>query len=155
MPWLAYSNLPSLRRCAPVKAPFSKPNSSLSSSSDGSAAQLTLTKGRSTRLESRCSARATSSLPVPLSPRTSTVMSVSATCSMISRTSRIFGSSPQSISSSASERTRPRSSSTSCFSARFSSAFWKATSSSSTSNGLRRKSAAPSFIASTMLRACP
>ena len=31
-------------------------------------------------------------------------MSVSATCSMISRTSRIFGSSPQSISSSASER---------------------------------------------------
>ena len=41
----AYSNLPSLRFWAPVNAPFSKPKSSLSSSSDGSAAQLTLTKG--------------------------------------------------------------------------------------------------------------
>ena len=39
--------------------------------------------------------RATSSLPVPLSPRISTVMSVSATCSMMSRTSRIFGLSPR------------------------------------------------------------
>ena len=104
VPWFAYSNLPSLRFCAPVKAPFSKPKSSLSSSSDGSAAQFTFTKGWSRRPESWCSVRATSSLPVPLSPRTSTVMSVSATCSMISRTSRIFGSSPHSSSSSASER---------------------------------------------------
>ena len=38
--------------------------------------------------------RATSSLPVPLSPRTSTVMSVSATCSMMSRISFILGLSP-------------------------------------------------------------
>ena len=109
MPWLAYSNLPSLRFWAPVKAPFSKPNSSLSSSSEGSAAQFTLTKGLSERPESWWTLRATSSLPVPLSPRTSTVMSVSATCSMISRTSFILPSSPPWISRSCSERARPRS----------------------------------------------
>ena len=62
VPWLAYSNLPSLRFCAPVKAPFSKPKSSLSSSSEGSAAQLTFTKGRSRRLESWKTVRATSFL---------------------------------------------------------------------------------------------
>jgi hypothetical protein len=122
-PWFAYSNLPSLRFCAPVNAPFSNPNSSLSSSSEGSAAQFTFTNGWSRRPESWKIVRATSSLPVPLSPRTSTVMSVSATCSMISRTSRIFGLSPHSSSSSVSERARPRSRSTSCLSARFSSAF--------------------------------
>ena len=63
-------------RSAPVKAPFSWPNSSLSSSSRGIAAQLIATNGPSRRLPWSCSSRATSSLPVPLSPLISTVRSV-------------------------------------------------------------------------------
>jgi hypothetical protein len=43
------------------------------------AAQLTLMKGLSRRDEFSCSARATSSFPVPLSPLTNTVVGVSAT----------------------------------------------------------------------------
>ena len=49
MPWLANSNLPGLCWMAPVKAPVSKPNSSDSSSSVGSAAQFTFTNGLSWR----------------------------------------------------------------------------------------------------------
>ena len=57
---------------APVKAPFSWPNSSLSSSVSGIAAQFTATNGPLARGESSWMARATSSLPVPVSPRIST-----------------------------------------------------------------------------------
>ncbi len=89
VPWLANSNLPGFCWIAPVKAPRSKPNSSDSSSSVGSAAQFTLTNGLSRRGEARVNARATSSLPVPLSPRMSTVTSVSATRLIRSRTSPI------------------------------------------------------------------
>lgn len=53
---------------APVKAPLAWPNSSLSSSDSEMAAQLTGTKGRELRRLWACSARETSSLPVPLSP---------------------------------------------------------------------------------------
>ena len=45
-------------------------------------------------------ARATSSLPTPLSPRISTVTSLSATCSMMSATCRIAGLSPQPMNAS-------------------------------------------------------
>ncbi len=45
----ASSNRPSRRSAAPVKAPFSWPNSSLSSSVSGRAAQLTVTNGRRCR----------------------------------------------------------------------------------------------------------
>ena len=48
-------------------------------SSFGMAAQLTLMNGWSLRPECSWSARATSSLPVPLSPVMSTVVGVSAT----------------------------------------------------------------------------
>ena len=116
---------------------------------------MTLTKGWSRRSDSWKSERATTSLPVPLSPRTSTVMSVSATCSMMSRTSRMRMLSPQRSRRSVSERACSRRRSTSRFSSRFSSAFWKASSSSSTSKGLRRKSEAPRRMASTMFRAWP
>ena len=51
VPWLANSNLPGLCWSAPVNAPRSKPNSSDSSSSVGSAAQFTLTNGMSRRSE--------------------------------------------------------------------------------------------------------
>ena len=51
-----------------MKAPFSWPNSSLSSRLSGIAAQLTATKGAAPAASSWWMARATSSLPVPLSP---------------------------------------------------------------------------------------
>ena len=64
-----------------MKAPFSRPNNSLSTSPDGRAAQFTFTITRLPRGLSRWIAWAISSLPVPVSPRTSTVASVGATCS--------------------------------------------------------------------------
>ena len=67
MPWWAASNQPSRREVAPVKAPTSWPNSSLSASCSLMAPQFTATNGPS-RPDSRCTWRATSSLPVPLSP---------------------------------------------------------------------------------------
>ena len=45
VPWCAISNLPGLRATAPVKAPFSCPKSSVSSSVSGIAAQLIATNG--------------------------------------------------------------------------------------------------------------
>ena len=62
-----------------MKAPFTWPNSSLSSRVSGIAAQLMATNGPSLRPLFAWSALATSSLPVPLSPVMSTVVSVSAT----------------------------------------------------------------------------
>jgi len=61
-------------RCltAEVKAPRSWPNSSLSISSEGMAAQLTSTNGAAARTLLACSQRATSSFPVPFSPVIST-----------------------------------------------------------------------------------
>ena len=73
MPPAASSNLPSCWRTAPVNAPFSWPNSVLSTRSRGIAARFTGMNGPSGRSPSRWISRATSSLPVPLSPSTSTV----------------------------------------------------------------------------------
>ena len=76
---------------APVKAPRSWPNSSLSRSVSGMAPQLMATKARraaGSRGGGRC---ATSSLPVPLSPMISTLERVGAT-SRISSKSRSMGS---------------------------------------------------------------
>ena len=64
---------------ASVNAPFTCPNSSLSSRLSGIAAQLMATNGPSLRGLRWWMALATSSLPVPLSPVMSTVVSVSAT----------------------------------------------------------------------------
>ena len=49
MPRCACSNLPVWRWAAPVKEPFSWPKSSLSISSAGTAAQLSVTKGPAAR----------------------------------------------------------------------------------------------------------
>jgi hypothetical protein len=49
VPPFARSKRPSRRAAAPVKAPFSCPNSSLSSSGSGIAAQFTATNGPSRR----------------------------------------------------------------------------------------------------------
>ena len=77
--------------CAPVKAPFVWPNSSLSWRFSGIAPQLIVTSGLSRRDEWLCSALATTSLPVPLSPVISTVESSRATCSTIFNTSVMAG----------------------------------------------------------------
>ena len=82
MPPFASSIRPSFWARASVKAPFSWPNSSLSSSSLGIAAQLISTNGLSCRALMRWIRFAKYSLPVPLSPSISTlVVSPRATCS--------------------------------------------------------------------------
>ena len=75
-------------RClsAPVNAPFSWPNSSDSSRFSCSAAQFTLTKLRDVRSELWWIAPAISSLPVPVSPRISTVVLLFATFLTMSST---------------------------------------------------------------------
>ena len=90
----ATSKRPIWRVMAPVKAPFSRPNSSLSTSPEGSAAQLTLTIRWLRRGLWRWMAWATSSLPVPVSPRMSTEESVGATCSTRRSTFRMAGLCP-------------------------------------------------------------
>ena len=92
MPPSACSNLPFFLRSAPVKAPFSWPNSSLSRSDSVSAAQLKATHGPRLREASAAwRAWATSSLPVPVSPWISTVEPSGPTCSIRSKILRIFG----------------------------------------------------------------
>ena len=61
-----------------------------------SAPQSTVTSGPAAREESACRVRATSSLPVPVSPRTSTEASVGATCSSCAKSRRIGGERPSS-----------------------------------------------------------
>ncbi len=77
--WLASSKRPICRARAPVNAPFSRPNSSLSTSVSGMAAQFTRTMARVCRLLRSWIRDANSSLPVPVSPTSSTVESVADT----------------------------------------------------------------------------
>ncbi len=91
VPRCACSNFPMCRAAAPVNEPFSWPNSSDSISSAGTAAQLSETKGADCRGLFSCSVRAISSLPVPVSPRMQTRVSLAATCSTCAITSRIAG----------------------------------------------------------------
>ena len=79
---------------APVNAPFSWPNSSLSISVGGSAAQLTRTSAAPRRRLRACSARANSSLPVPVSPSSSTDEFVGATSPRRASAARSDGPSP-------------------------------------------------------------
>ncbi len=79
MPPFADSKRPSRLCVAPVKAPFSWPNSSEAINEGGIAAQFTPMNARSRRLELLWMARAISSLPVPVSPKIRTVESEGAT----------------------------------------------------------------------------
>ena len=79
LPPLASANRPFLLVVAPVNAPRTCPNSSDSSSVSGIAAQFTLMSGMCRCALRSWMARATNSLPVPVSPVTSTVLRVSAT----------------------------------------------------------------------------
>ena len=91
----ATSKSPGFASTAPVKLPFSWPKSSLSMSPSGMAPQLMATKGWSRRSLRAWMLRATTSLPVPLSPVTSTVVRVGASFSTSWRTSRMGGDSPR------------------------------------------------------------
>ncbi len=84
-----------------VKAPRLCPKSSDSISVGVSAVQFTVTSGLSCWYEYRWIARATSSLPVPDSPRISTVVGVGATRTICSASSFIFGFCPMMKSPSA------------------------------------------------------
>ena len=79
---------------APVKEPFSCPNSSLSSRCSGRAAQFTATKGAFSRPEWAWMKRANISLPVPDSPEMSTVALDGATCRARARTRATDGWEP-------------------------------------------------------------
>ncbi len=79
VPPVADSKSPILVPTAPVKAPFSYPNISDSSKVSGNAPQLTGMNGLSRRGPFVWIARAMSSLPVPLSPWSRTVLLLSAT----------------------------------------------------------------------------
>ncbi len=89
VPWSASSKAPFRSRSAPEKAPFSWPKSSLSMSVSGMAAQFTGMNGPLARGERAWRARATSSLPVPVSPRMVTAASAGASRSMRSKTCRM------------------------------------------------------------------
>src|SRR5213594_2541646 len=88
VPALASSNRPMRCVIAPVNAPFSWPNSSLSRSPVGIAAQFSFTKAFERRGLRLWIARAISSFPVPVSPQISTVESVDATVSASFNTRR-------------------------------------------------------------------
>ena len=95
VPLLSAWKRPALFATAPVKAPRTCPNSSDSSRFSGMAPQLMLTKGPLARGERLWISRAINSLPVPVSPVTSTVMSVLATFWTLRNTSCIAGDEPR------------------------------------------------------------
>ena len=152
MPRSACSNLPICFSVAPVNDPFSWPNSSDSISSSGIAAQLTCTNRWPARGLLRWIVRATSSLPTPLSPSSSTVALVGAARCTASSTRRSAGLWPTisyfdsiaSFSSRFSER------SSDCLSA-----FCSVTMTRSLLSGLSRKSSAPERMASTAVAVVP
>ena len=78
MPPSASSNRPCRVITAPVKLPFSWPNSSLSIRLGGTAPQSNTTSSRPRRGDRLWTACATSSLPVPVSPSITTVVAVGA-----------------------------------------------------------------------------
>src|SRR5471030_997803 len=93
VPPSASSNHPALALRAPVKAPFSWPNSSASTRDSENAPQLTATNGRLRRALRLWMCRATNSLPVPVSPMISTLASLGATCCKCASKAWDFGSS--------------------------------------------------------------
>ena len=67
MPWCALSNTPRWSATAPVKAPFSCPNSVLSSRLSAMAPQFTLIMSAAARGLDSWTKRARTSLPAPVS----------------------------------------------------------------------------------------
>ncbi len=102
VPPSASANRPGLLSAAPVNAPLTWPNSSLSMSSSGMAAQFISTNGSEHRVDCAWIARATSSFPVPFSPKIRTRPLVGAVASICWRRSRIGRLSPIRVSFSCS-----------------------------------------------------
>lgn len=155
MPPEACSILPMRRLPAPVKAPASWPNISLSKICSGTAPQFSAMNGLSWRGDSVCRLRATSSLPVPVSPLMSTGASVAATLSISARTEAIAWERPMMrvpAAGPASSRRRARFSSSS---ARRSTARRTVSVRRSAGNGFSMKSNAPSRIACTAIVISP
>ena len=138
-----------------MNAPRAWPNSSLSSIVSGTAAQLNATNGPVLRGPRWCTARATSSLPVPLSPVISTVASVSARRASIAYTSCITGLSPIMSTGGRWRATVSRSCLFSSLSCLCSSARSSVSSSSGIWIGLAMKSYAPARIAATAVSMLP
>ena len=90
VPPLARSKAPGRDAIAPVNEPFSWPNSSLSIRFGGIAPQSSTTIGPRLRPESSWMARATNSLPVPVSPWMITETSIGAIFLMSPKICRIF-----------------------------------------------------------------
>ena len=125
---------------APVNAPFSWPKSSDSSSSSAIALQLIATNGLWRRGLALWIARASSSLPVPLSPVISTRASVPATmCACARRSSMTALRVMISLRQSSAASLKPEMRSARCT--------WS--SSSCLSTGLVRKPKAPIWVACT------
>jgi len=103
----AASNSPRWSCVAPVKAPRRWPKSSLSRSDSGSAAQLTATKGSLARALAAWMPRATSSLPVPVSPSIRTAIGDAAALS-ISRKTEAMGAPVPIMGSKLPRRARSR-----------------------------------------------
>ena len=89
VPPAAVSNFPAWSAVASVNAPFTCPNSSLSNNVSGTAPMSTVMITSRSLAERRWIARATSSFPVPFSPRIRILASVSATFSIVRKTCRI------------------------------------------------------------------
>ncbi len=87
VPPRARSKAPSCSACAPVKAPRSWPNSSLSTRFAGTEPQSNTTKGADARALASWTACAVTSLPVPVSPSSVSVTSVRASRRKIANTS--------------------------------------------------------------------
>ena len=96
VPRCATSKSPGRSRYAPVKLPRTCPNNSVSSSVSASAAQLTVTRRACPRELAACIRFATTSLPTPLSPVSSTFASHRAASSMARRTVSTTGLTPRS-----------------------------------------------------------
>ena len=99
VPPCAARKSPCCSATAPVKAPRTWPKSSLASSPSVKPPQLTATNGPLRPLR-RWSRRATISLPVPVSPVTTTVRGCGATASTLRRTASMDGVAPVSSGSS-------------------------------------------------------
>ena len=154
MPLSACSNLPICFSVAPVNEPFSWPNSSDSISSSGIAAQFTCTKRSRLRRLLRWIDRATSSLPAPLSPSSSTVALVGAARLIASQIRRSAALSPTIWCRASTARFSDR------FSSRrrsLSSAFLTVTRMRSLPSGFSMKSIAPRLVAlaTASFVACP
>ena len=94
VPLVATSIRPAFDFLASVKAPFSKPNSSLSNNCSGILPRSIVTKGLPYRGEQRYNSRAITSFPVPFSPRISILASVLLSLFIVANTSCMTGDSP-------------------------------------------------------------